>query len=168
MDITGLYVGMIMTYCFLYHFHRFFGLQLIQAHLISPYFNLCVWQCSGIHPNFNMLISAAGTCGHGVPIAAVNMENSGERYGYADGLLRFQILPLLPTFIYNDVECKHCLFREKAQVRVRESQDPVVRGSRSFVMIEETLEAANGVIGLLPDLHGTLHNVACQVGLLSF
>lgn len=95
----------------------------------------------------------------------MNMENSGERYGYADYLLRKELLPLFPKFIYMDIECKHALFRDKVQVKVMESQDPVVRGSQTFVMIEATKIAAERVIGLLPDLHGMLHNVACQVGL---
>lgn len=109
----------------------------------------------------------AATCSHGVPAAAANHERSGERYGYADFVLRERILPKLnPKFIRIDVECKHKAFRQKVEVSVLESRDPGILSSAVHARILSSLRAAREVVGLLPDAHGQLHGLACQVSAL--
>ena len=111
----------------------------------------------------HVLVLNAATCRHCMPLKAVNLVGTGERYGYSHYLLTDLFYDMGVKFIHQDIACKHQPWRKRVQRAVLDSLDPAVTSSATFLLIERTLEAADSTFDVLPDMHGNLHAWSCQV-----
>ena len=98
-----------------------------------------------------------------IAIAGVNMIRIGERFGYGHCLEIMRLYDMGPTFIHQDVACKHTPWEDKATVAVLECQLEQFRGSALQRHVERTLPQQQAAIHVLPDAHGRVHAWPCQV-----
>ena len=105
----------------------------------------------------------AAVCRHQVPVVAVNLIRTGERYAYSHFLLTERLLASNPpTFIHQDIACKLSPWRHKvAAAFEREELD--LSATAAGQRIAATTSAASRIVDVLPEAHGLLHSWACQV-----
>lgn len=108
-------------------------------------------------------VVVAATCRHVMPLKAVNLIRSGERYGYSHYLLTDIFYDMNVRFFHQDIACKHQPWRRRVQQSVLSSANQGVQDSAAFARIQRTLEAAHSSVDVLPDMHGLLHAWPCQV-----
>lgn len=101
-------------------------------------------------------------CRHQVPLAAVNLIKSGERYAYSHYLLTSSVLPKFPPrFLSQDIACKHQPWRQKAEARLL--SNPATRDTAAAQRVQSTRAGAAQLVDVLPEAHGIVHAFACQV-----
>jgi hypothetical protein len=101
------------------------------------------------------------TCSHGIPPAAVNYENSGERYGYTDFLMKERSRP--SKIFRSDIVCKLQPWQLKQEAAVLQSINPEIQNGATFGRVQRSVSSGLVSKGLLPDAHGQLHGLPCQV-----
>ena len=104
----------------------------------------------------------AGVCRHVLPLKAVNLVGTGERYAYAMYLLVHHFYAMAPQFVFQDIACKHQVWRLRVQQSIQEL--PVGQQARpAYQAVILAMAHAALTTDVLPDMHGCLHAWSCQV-----
>jgi len=105
----------------------------------------------------------AAVCRHQVPMAAVKLIRTGERYAYSHFLLTEKLLASNPPkFIHQDIACKLTPWRHKVAAAF-EREGLQLNATAAGQRIAATASAASRLVDVLPEAHGILHSWACQV-----
>jgi hypothetical protein len=134
------------------------------------------------------LFAAATDARHGGPIAAANLIDSGERYGYAFHLAAYHLMCSDLQQLHIDIMCKWAPWSERAvkalqqheppagpqqqgpqQQQQQQEQQQQQQQLAKHVRIQELRDLVcnggglNSVRKALSQAHGTLHSQACQI-----
>lgn len=94
-----------------------------------------------------------------MPLAAVNMINSGEKYGYASYLCTRALYPAGVKFVYQDIACKYTGWQASASSKSSNR----VPHSDAHLLEQRLLRERHNAQHVLAEAHGRLHSVFCWV-----
>jgi hypothetical protein len=114
------------------------------------------------------IVGAATDARHGGPIAAANLIDSGERYGYAFHLAAYHLMCSDVQQLHIDIMCKWGPWSDRAVAALQQTQLPAGTPEQQMRMRElRALMCDRGswvnVRKALSHAHGTLHSQACQM-----
>lgn len=139
--------------------HRHFHLAPLHCQVDKGYMSLPL---AGLLRQ-TLYVSYAAVCRHQVPVAAVNLIKTGERYAYSHFLLTEKLLASNPPiFIHQDIACKLTPWRHKVSAAF-EREELHLNATAAGQRIAATTSAASRVVDVLPEAHGLLHSWSCQV-----
>ena len=98
-------------------------------------------------------------CRHTIPLAAVNMIQTGEKYGYASFLCSRKLYPAGVKFVYQDIACKYVKWLANVS-RAARQQAAATEEQR---VERDLLLHPPGAQHVLAEAHGRLHSVWCWV-----
>jgi hypothetical protein len=98
-----------------------------------------------------------------VPIKAVNMIKTGERYGYAHYLCSEHFYVQGVGILHMDIQCKYKPWEAAANAKVLQCTAEEVINSACQHRVQRTHAAASSTVKVLSEAHGLLHDINCQV-----